>query len=172
MIIVIISILFILPVMNVVDAFNLDPKETIRLRVIPNSNTIRDQAIKYKVRKVIEEDLAKSLSEANDKEMAKEMTKERMPELERKINRILRQNNVRHRATIEYGISHFPRTTDYGIIFPAGNYEGIVVTIGKGRGSNWWCILFPPHCLIEAEVSEQIEYRSFFKDLIKRINQR
>jgi len=33
--------------------------------------------------------------------------------------------------------------------FPAGNYEALNITIGAGEGNNWWCVLFPPLCLID-----------------------
>ena len=172
MLLTIICIMLLLPVMSVVDAFNLDPQETIRLRVIPHSNTIRDQGIKHQVRRAIEQDLARILADVNDIETARSITEEQIPVLEQRINRILHQNNVRHHVSIEYGLHHFPRTSHLGLIFPAGQYESMIVTIGQGRGSNWWCILFPPHCLIEARSSDQIEYRSFFKDLISRIIRR
>jgi len=159
-----------LPIMSVAYALNIEPQDTIRLRVIPNSNTIRDRAIKHQVRQVIESDLAKTLAEVNDLKKARKITKDRIPVLEQDINYILRSNNIRHNATVEYGMNYLPRTSGYGVIFPAGYYESIIVTIGRGRGANWWCILFPPHCLIEARESEKIEYRSFFKDIISRLN--
>ncbi|MBE6696089.1 MAG: stage II sporulation protein R, partial [Ruminococcaceae bacterium] len=38
----------------------------------------------------------------------------------------------------------------YGdITFPAGNYEALNVTIGSGKGENWWCVLFPPLCVLD-----------------------
>ena len=32
---------------------------------------------------------------------------------------------------------------------PAGNYQALNVSIGKGAGSNRWCVLFPPLCFVD-----------------------
>jgi stage II sporulation protein R len=32
---------------------------------------------------------------------------------------------------------------------PAGHYQALRVVIGKGEGSNWWCVLFPPLCFVD-----------------------
>ena len=37
--------------------------------------------------------------------------------------------------------------------FPEGNYEALTITIGEGKGENWWCVVFPPLCLIDSENS-------------------
>ena len=44
----------------------------------------------------------------------------------------------------------------YGSLsFPAGNYEALNVTIGEGKGQNWWCVLYPPLCLIDVKADEK-----------------
>ena len=49
-------------------------------------------------------------------------------------------------------------------------YESVVVTLGDGKGDNWWCVMFPPFCLIEAHDNNttEIEYRWLIKDLINK----
>ncbi|MNI70658.1 Stage II sporulation protein R [compost metagenome] len=37
-----------------------------------------------------------------------------------------------------------------GTVYPAGDYEAVRVTLGAGKGQNWWCVLFPPLCFIDA----------------------
>ena len=32
----------------------------------------------------------------------------------------------------------------------AGEYEALVVTIGKGQGHNWWCVLYPNLCFMDS----------------------
>ena len=61
--------------------------------------------------------------------------------------------------------------------FPAGNYEALTITLGKGEGENWWCVLFPPLCLItedEKQMAElgidsqdQIQVKSWLKEVLK-----
>ena len=46
-------------------------------------------------------------------------------------------------------------------------YESLVITLGKGQGDNFWCILFPPLCMIEE--NKDYEYKSFFKEIFDNI---
>ena len=61
-----------------------------------------------------------------------------------------------------YGQYDFPIRNYGGFILPAGKYEAVRVVIGEGEGANWWCVLFPPLCLvngktIDTEENEDIE---------------
>ena len=47
------------------------------------------------------------------------------------------------------GVRYIPQKTYGDITFPAGNYEALNITIGSGQGENWWCVLFPPLCLLD-----------------------
>jgi hypothetical protein len=35
-------------------------------------------------------------------------------------------------------------------------------------GNNWWCVLFPPLCLMEGEANDQVEYKLFVKEMINK----
>ena len=47
------------------------------------------------------------------------------------------------------GVRYIPEKTYGDITFPAGNYEALTITLGEGLGENWWCVLFPPLCLLD-----------------------
>ena len=50
---------------------------------------------------------------------------------------------------VEFGVVEFP-TKLYGeFLYPAGEYEAILITLGEGKGANWWCVLFPPLCFLD-----------------------
>ena len=73
--------------------------------------------------------------------------------------------------TIDYGMHPFPEKKYKGITYEAGEYESLLVTLGSGEGDNWWCVLFPPLCLLEAEETtntSDIEYKSFIKEIIEK----
>ena len=72
--------------------------------------------------------------------------------------------------TIDYGMHTFPEKTYKGITYEAGEYESLLVTLGEGSGDNWWCVLFPPLCVMEAEETNtsKIEYKSFIKEIIEK----
>ena len=53
-------------------------------------------------------------------------------------------------------------------MYNEGYYESVVVTLGEGLGDNWWCVLFPPLCMIEAEESTDVEYTTIVKEVIDK----
>ena len=58
-----------------------------------------------------------------------------------------------------------------GIKYKEGNYESLVITLGSGLGKNWWCILFPPLCLLDEE-KENINYKFYVQELINKFNKK
>ena len=43
----------------------------------------------------------------------------------------------------------------YGdMTFPPGEYEAFRVDIGDAKGRNWWCVLYPPLCFVDAVYGE------------------
>lgn len=44
----------------------------------------------------------------------------------------------------------FPDRAYGDVTFPAGNYEALRIEIGRGRGHNWWCVLYPGLCFLDS----------------------
>ncbi len=65
-------------------------------------------------------------------------------------------------------MNHFPEKEYKGVIYEEGDYQSLVVTLGSGSGKNWWCVLFPPLCLLENNDMEEVEYRSFIADTVDK----
>ena len=64
-------------------------------------------------------------------------------------------------------MNYFPKKSYRGILYPEGEYESLIITLGKGLGENWWCVLYPPLCLIEDnDTTSDSEYRSFILDIL------
>ena len=52
-------------------------------------------------------------------------------------------------VNVDFGQAEFP-TKLYGqYLYPAGDYEAMIITLGEGEGANWWCVLFPPLCFLD-----------------------
>ena len=43
----------------------------------------------------------------------------------------------------------FPVRKYGNVVYPQGDYESLLVTIGSGQGQNWWCVMFPPLCFVD-----------------------
>ena len=147
------------------------PKEAIRFRIIANSNKETDQQTKLLVRDKLENQIINDLDNVNSINKARNTINKNINRYEKIIQKTLEDNNVNTEVSINYGINYFPEKTYKGIKYKAGNYESLVVNIGEGLGKNWWCVLFPPLCLLEAEENqekEEVEYKFFVKELIDK----
>jgi len=140
----------------------------LRVRVIANSNSEYDQEIKTKVSNNLKTKLYNLLKEEDSIETARKKINDNMSELSNNVNESLK--DIDYSYTINYGYNYFPEKEYNGKTYKEGNYESLLVTLGKGEGDNWWCVLFPPICLLEAEeTNEEVEYSSFFKTLFDKI---
>ena len=69
------------------------PNDAIRLRVIPNSNSILDQNMKNKVKTYLENNTYNLIKDEDNKEIAKEKIKNNIPIIEENIKEIFEENN-------------------------------------------------------------------------------
>ena len=51
---------------------------------------------------------------------------------------------------MSYENCYFPVKTYGDITFPAGYYNAVNIRIGASNGKNWWCVLYPPLCFVDA----------------------
>ena len=84
-----------------------------------------------------------------------------------KVDSILDKYNVNY--NVSFGNNYFPNKNYKGVNYPAGNYESLVITLGEGKGHNWWCVLFPPLCLLdEREDLSNAKYELYATKLINK----
>lgn len=140
------------------------PDNAIRLRVIASSNTFEDQAKKMEIKSNIEDILKTDLITVSNKSDAQKIINEKIPQIKTMIN------NYNIHYNLNYGQNYFPEKSYKGVKYESGMYESLVVTLGSGQGENWWCVLFPPLCLMEAQESdlEDVDYEWFVKDMFKK----
>lgn len=145
------------------------PESAIRFRVLANSNSIKDQKIKEDVRDKMQEELYNLLKDSKSINHARNLIINNMDSFNTILNEEMKDKEYSYE--IDYGMHEFPTKEYKGITYEAGQYESLLVTLGEGKGDNWWCVLFPPLCLLEAEESsdlDNVEYKSFIKELIEK----
>lgn len=147
---------------------NIIPNEAIRLRVIANSNSEYDQQVKMKVSDRLQQDIYNILKNTKGIEEARKKINENLDEIDANVKETLIKENYPLDYTINFGDNYFPSKEYKGIKYDAGYYESVLVTLGEGKGKNWWCVLFPPLCLIEAEESDEVEYKFFVQELLEK----
>ncbi len=114
----------------------------VRLHVIANSDSSSDQNLKLKVRDAI---LMKTKSDFTKKSDVKE----KLDEYKKVAEETIKQNGYDYTVDVSYGNFRFPTKHYNNISLPAGFYDAVRVTIGSGKGKNWWCVMFPPLCFID-----------------------
>lgn len=143
------------------------PDESIRLRVIPNSNESKDINVKEKVKDYLESDFSSLLKDIQDIDSARNIINNNITKIENNIDNIFKDNNYDIPYEVNFGYNYFPEKTYRGEVYEEGYYESLVVYIGKAEGDNWWCVLFPNFCLVDKDKDN--EYKSYFKELINKI---
>lgn len=144
------------------------PNEAIRLRVLANSNSKEDQELKLKVKDELQLYMYELLKDTKGIDQAREKIKQNLDQIEDCVNRTLQKYDSAIKFQVDFGLNYFPDKEYKDVVYPAGEYESVLVTLGEGNGNNWWCVLFPPLCLMEAEESDTVEYKSFFQELIEK----
>ena len=118
----------------------------LRFRVLADSDSSIDQYEKNELSKKMITLLSPALSDIQTKEEALTLLHESLPFLNAYCNYVLSNYGAQNYASCTLGSHLFPYKTYGNYQFPAGVYDTLLVTIGSGRGSNWWCLAFPPLC--------------------------
>ncbi len=153
---------------NVVAKEQLIPDDAIRIRVIANSNSDYDQNIKLKVKDTLQKDMYKLLENAKNVDEARSIINKNLYLVEKDIDKTLQKEEYPLPFSINFGLNYFPNKEYKGVVYEEGYYESVVVTLGQGLGDNWWCVLFPPLCMIEAEENTDVEYTTMVKTIVDK----
>lgn len=147
------------------------PDAAIRVRVIANGNSILDQSMKMKVKDYIEGYIYPLLIDVETIEEARSIIQDHVDEMDQGIFELFEENHYDMDYIIHFGDNYFPEKDYKGVHYEAGAYESLVVSIGEGVGNNWWCVLFPPLCLLEGEESDTdgVQYRFFVQEMLDKI---
>ena len=125
------------------------PGEAIRLRILANSDFEQDQAIKRKVRDAVNAQITLWVQDLTSMNEAKKVINSKLPEIQTIAEKVVHEQGSNQSVKVEFGKVQFP-TKLYGqYLYPAGEYQAILITLGKGQGANWWCVLYPPLCFLD-----------------------
>ena len=128
------------------------PDDALRIIVIANSNS----------------DYYKLLKNKKRIDQARKIINNNLNDIDSNVKETLQLLNYELGYDINFGLNYFPSKEYKGVTYDEGYYESLVITLGEGKGDNWWCVLFPPLCLLEAEESTEVEYTSFVKELLDK----
>ncbi len=146
------------------------PTEAIRVRVIANSNDNEDIKEKELLKEEIQPKIYNLLKDVTSIEEARNIIKSNLSNIDVEVKKSLKKQNSNQKYEINYGLNYFPEKNFKGVTYEEGYYESLVITLGEGKGDNWWCVLFPPLCMLEFDEVERsdIEYKTFVGEILDR----
>ena len=140
--------------------------QIIRLHVIANSDETADQTLKKEVKDQVVTYLRSKMNQAASIQAARQVICQEMDALKEIAEKKIRQEGYDYPVTVSLGTTYFP-VKEYGdMAFPAGDYEALRVQIGKSKGRNWWCVMYPSLCLVDG-VYQTVPESS--KDKLKQV---
>lgn len=126
-------------------------QKILRFHVLANSDSEEDQALKLKVKEGVTGYLDQYLNEDGmTLDETKEIVEDKKEDVIVLAQEIIRENGYDYSVTAELTTDYFPVKSYGDVTLPAGEYEAFRIKIGEAEGKNWWCILYPPLCFVDA----------------------
>lgn len=126
----------------------------LRLHIVANSDSKADQELKLKIRDALLEESGNLFETDNKLDDAIVTAKENLPLFNEIANRVAKENGFSYTCTAQIGKAYFENREYDDFTLPAGNYESLIIKIGKAEGKNWWCVIFPQVCVPAAADGE------------------
>ena len=118
----------------------------LRFHVLANSDSDEDQAVKLQVRDAVGHLMEEKLKGAKSRKETEKIVENNMEEIIKTAEAALQKNGYTYGASAKLKDVDFPVKTYGNYTFPAGKYRALQITLGEGKGHNWWCVLYPNMC--------------------------
>ena len=125
-------------------------KEVFRFHVLANSDSLKDQELKMKVKENVIAYMKEELPESESVQMTKAWAASHLSEIEELAEATLLAEGNSASVKAEVTNCYFPDKTYGDVTFPKGNYDALRIEIGEAKGKNWWCVLYPNLCFLDA----------------------
>lgn len=121
--------------------------EVFRLHILANSDSEADQALKLQVRDAVLQYTDDLYGQAPTKEDAERLTATHLASIAAAAAQAVRANGYAYSVRAELTRMPFATRTYRNYTLPSGTYDALRITLGKGEGHNWWCVMFPSLCV-------------------------
>lgn len=130
----------------------------LRLHIIANSDSEKDQSLKLMVRDGILSGYSEIFENSDGIDEIVKTAKEHLSEIEKTAEKIIRENGFFYDVSCEVVKMDFDRKDYEDFTMPKGFYNALRIKIGKAEGRNWWCVMYPPLCIPTAVKTDLSEY--------------
>ena len=129
-------------------------ESVLRFHIIANSNSKNDQNAKIMLRDYLKEKLKESFLNATDKADAIKLANSKLDYIKTISENYLKSIGCNQNVSVKVGKRYFPTKTYGNCSFPCGTYDALIITLGSGKGKNFWCVMFPPLCVTPSSVTD------------------
>ena len=129
--------------------------EVFRLHILANSDSEEDQSLKLKVRDKVLLYTQNLFESSKSKEEAENLISDNLQNICNVAYKEVLDNGYDYKVSAE--ITNMFFTTRYyeNYTMPPGMYDALRITIGSGKGHNWWCVMYPSICISSAADKDQ-----------------
>lgn len=129
----------------------------IRFHIRANSNTQEDQDLKLEVRDKVLEKMEPMFEDSNSLDESREIILESSDKIRSIAKDVVSKWGRDYDVNVILREEAFPVRKYGDLVFPQGDYEALIIELGDAKGENWWCVMFPPICLVDVTHSVAIE---------------
>ena len=126
----------------------------IRFHVRANSDSDSDQQLKLKVKNEVTVLLQPMLTNSDSVEQSRNIIAQHMQDIKDTALDTIHNEGYSYDVNVYFEKSYFPMKSYADVTFPPGEYEAFRIDIGDAYGRNWWCVLYPPLCFVDAVYGE------------------
>lgn len=124
--------------------------KVVRFHVLANSDSEEDQALKLKVRDRVLQEYGELLASCESKEATLDALSGAKVEICQIAQAEVIAQGYQYPVSVSIVREEFPFKRYDDLIFPAGIYDALRIEIGEAEGHNWWCVLYPQMCYVDA----------------------
>jgi stage II sporulation protein R len=125
-------------------------EKILRFHVIANSDSPEDQALKLEIKDAVLNYMQPILADAKTAEDTRRLFLAHSEEIRQLAQEYIDRYGYNYCAAVYLDTRYFPVKTYGNYTFPAGEYEAVCVELGNHAGKNWWCVLYPSLCFVDA----------------------
>ncbi|MDO5408313.1 MAG: stage II sporulation protein R [Eubacteriales bacterium] len=121
----------------------------LRFHILADSNSDADQQVKLEIRSLILDYMRQHLSSDASKADTVRWVDTHRAALTNLADTYLKKKGFSYSSRLQIANDYFPTRVYGDLVFPCGNYDAVRITLGCGRGHNWWCVLYPQFCFVD-----------------------
>ena len=140
----------------------------LRIHIRANSNLSVDQRVKYEIKDEVVKTLIPIIANCKTKDEAIKSVRANFSVVEEVANELLNSKGFDYSAKAKLTSEYFPIRSYNDVVLNSGVYDAVILELGEAKGNNWWCVVYPPLCFVEADYMDgaTFKYKSKLVEII------